>query len=346
MNPENDTSGHWDVHFVGLTELFVAIFGAPMNAVVLLAACSRRKGMTLKSRRNITECLVISMSTADLIFSIFHSPIGFVYFYLGIPLNEWTCYFFYTTTHVSTIASSLSLLWLNVNKFLQLHRPLHYFLYMTKSRALIFIAIGWLISLAWGAFFVFGPFIKYSNGCTAILRYPELYIFFATEFFVLPTVVSLFVSVDIALLVLNEKQRRFRENFLRPSRPRQSRTPEIQNEEQPQLVPGRQRSKNGRDPGNVRRISFVFATTVWSAVTVLPYRIAYIINSLPGYKPTNFGMSLSFCLFALLALNAAGNPFITLLTHKQYSNQVYDWLRCSRRAPNESSKSNERTTAN
>lgn len=332
---ENDTdrTSPWIFHFVGLTELFVAVFGTPMNAIVLLAACSRRKGMTLKSRRNITEILVISMSTADLIFSMFHAPLGFVYFYMGAKLSAWPCFFFYTTTHISTIASSLSLLWLNVNKFLQLHRPLHYFLYMTKSRAVAFIAAGWTISIGWGLFFVFGPFMKYDE-CNVSLRYPELYIFFATEFFVLPTVVSLFVSVDIAAVVLNENRRRFRELLLRPVIPRNSRTLEGQYPEPPPshhqpLVNDRRRSKNSRDTGNIRRITFVFGTTVWSAITVLPYRLAYIAHLLPGNQSTPTGVAITFCLFAMMALNAAGNPFITLLTHQQYSSRICDWLKCS-----------------
>src|SRR5262249_40530387 len=87
-------------------------------------------------------------------------------------------------------------------------------------------------------------------------------------------------------------------------------------------------TKNARDPGHVRRISFVFATTIWSAATVLPYRFAYIINNLPGYQATTLGVYISFCFYALMALNAAGNPFITMMTHKQYWKQIYDCFRC------------------
>lgn len=64
----------------------------------------------------------------------------------------------------------------------------------------------------------------------------------------------------------------------------------------------------------IRSILFVFSTTIWSALTLLPYRLSYILVTL---NFVNINQAVYALLFMLL-LNSVGNPFITMFTQRQY----------------------------
>lgn len=64
----------------------------------------------------------------------------------------------------------------------------------------------------------------------------------------------------------------------------------------------------------IRSILFVFSTTIWSALTLLPYRLCYILITLDLV-----GMNeAAYAVLLMLLLNSVGNPFITMFTQRQY----------------------------
>lgn len=317
-----------DIHWwVGLLELFVFVFGVPLNLTVFILVHTSRKRAVVSNvhKRRITEMFVVSMTSADLLFCAVSAPLMFSNFNRDIGLSAVPCLTLFAVTHASTVASSLSLLWLNLNKFLHLHMPLHHFLYITRSRALGCMLISWLASIAWGFLFILGPFITYDAQCNIFLHHKSVYVVFVTVFFVLPAVVSLVISVYVAVVVVEAKtgnsqkyasyfhNRRFYSgvtkdnnnkgsekaamiaeparvhfvndnNNVETKKPLRSRsvTPPASYKDfyrrrrafspahWPPAGGFRVLSPSARRIAHIRRISFVFTTTIWSTLTVLP----------------------------------------------------------------------------
>lgn len=250
------------VKFVGYWELGVAIIGTPANLLVLyltvifLRRGSRRPAAATSDRRHQSNLwFIFSMTLSDWFFSSIHAPMMFAQYAFGVKYGSETCLIMYIVTHASTICSSISLLWLNVDKFLYLNQPLHYQTRVTSRRALGAVICAWATSVVWALFFMLGPFTKYTPPCEFRPSHIYWYIAFAVGFFVVPTVVSLSVSIYIACVVI----RVMRENEAR----RRTGTVLCNGSG----TPG-QRSTT--TTANIKAIAFVFTTTMWSAVTYLP----------------------------------------------------------------------------
>lgn len=88
---------------------------------------------------------------------------------------------------IGPIASSLSLLLLNIDKFLYVYKPLHYHLIMTKSRIVASGFTAWSIAIAGAALLCFGPATEYAlSSCHFKPTLREVYLSFLVIFFVLP----------------------------------------------------------------------------------------------------------------------------------------------------------------
>src|SRR5690348_9780036 len=83
---------------VGYLELLAMIVGVPLNALVIyLSAILARKH---QSNNNLW--IVFSMTTADLVFTLFHCSLMFGKFAFGAAYDLAPCMFLYITTYVST----------------------------------------------------------------------------------------------------------------------------------------------------------------------------------------------------------------------------------------------------
>lgn len=266
---------------IGIWEMVICAIGTPMNALVFCLAIwmSREGGAATGGKQ---QWFVASMTAADFLFCSIHSPMFFALYSLERPFNEYSCSFFYLTTHISIVASSLSLLLLNVDKFLALHKPLHYPSLMTTRRVVGLLVAFWLLSIGWAAFLVFGPLLTSISNCGFKFKpnYRIMYYAFAVVFFALPVCISVFIAIFVTIVA-----KRSRSSSLRvkagAGRHLASRwLLEIELAASKDLEKRQQQQERRK---NVKAITFVFCTTLWSAITLLPYRFAFIMTLL-GYK--------------------------------------------------------------
>lgn len=216
----------------------------------------------------------------------------------GAPL----CLFLYITSYVSAIASSLSLLMLNVDKFLYLHKPLHYFIIVTRTKVYAGVGACWAVAISWSLFFLLGPMTQlHAPACEFSPTNLSMYISFLVLFFTVPVFLSLLISIYVAMVVV--------------------RTRKADRERREKLVRG---SSNGPTKGvwksqsHLRSILFVFSTTIFTAITTIPYRIAYAVLKTSEMDASHASITVSYYLFAIVSMNAVINPVITIVTQRQY----------------------------
>lgn len=351
--------------WVGYFELVCFILGSSLNIFVI---CMSARLCTKYRYRN--QMLVISMLSADFLMCCVHSPLLFMQYALGIHHGRFVCNLMYTVTFISTISSSLSLLSLNVDKFYHLYKPLHYDSIVTPRKLGAAVFSCWTISVCGTMVFLHGPGQKLAkNECGFDAEAIGVYVIFTCCFFILPNIVSLFISTYVVTIVIQTRgskmavsqqsansdkeirrtsapeernalrlptlsELRRASEFLSPKTPRRSTGYEASS------ISKRRNSKP--TPTTFVSILFVFCTTLWALFTTLPYRIGYIMASMRVMNTDNFGnMLLLFQLFCLVSLNPVGNPLIVIITQRAYKQQVNAMLRklmrkrdCSVRASN------------
>lgn len=321
---------HWRL-FVGIWELITFLVGAPSNALVAFISCCLIRSYTNNTGayKNHHLC-VLSMAIADLLFAVGHCPIMFVYYALGVTLDGCGCRFMYFMTHCSTVGSSLSLLWLNLDKFVCVRYPIRYYVISSGEKCEALIIAGWLASVGWSFFFIYGPIADgFDEACRVYVYEPYVYFAaFVVTFFVLPIALSLLISFYV--FVETKKARRFEYpcqiRIVDPrlqKRPRQYSMMELR-----RCKPSPPASFSSSTltttalcspSAKLRSVTFVFSTTIWSALTLLPYRTTFLVFHF--YREAWIA-GLAFALFAVMIANAAGNPFITLLTQNQYRDKA------------------------
>lgn len=289
---------------IGLWELIICAVGTPVNAVVLyIAIWLSKKGSSGNGGKQ--QWFVASMTAADLLFCSIHSPMFYALYTLGQRFDSGSCSLFYIISHISVVASSLSLLLINVDKFLALHKPLHYPSLMTTRRVWATLVCFWLVSIAWASFLVFGPFLSISNNCGPIFKpeYRILYYIFAVIFFALPVCASVFIAVFVIGIARRSRTPNLLVRSAGTGNGLASKwllelhmaSSNVETNSQKQRQVHQERRKN------VKAITFVVTTTLWSAVTLLPYRFALIGNWM-GYG----GVVWPSIFLALTTMNALG----------------------------------------
>lgn len=300
-----------------------AIIGCPAN--LFAAGCAWKFGRT-RNPALLYQWFVFSMSLADFLFLAVVSPIQFAQYTFRVQLSRVPCMVLYITSHTSTVASSLSLLALNIDKFLAIYRPLYHASRLSGRRVCVVIVLSWIISLAWALFFMFG-ITQASSGqpCLLYVKSYGYYLGFAMVFFVAPTAMATVLSVFIAIVVKRQ---------LVPTSGG-SIGEEYKMEESPNCV-----RRNSRSLVNVmhihrdslcraRRITFVFTTTIWSFCTVIPYRLVYTMTStMTKQKQGGWLFVFALILLSLMAANPLGNALITILTQRRFRQE---WKRVWRR---------------
>uniref|UniRef100_A0A1I8BNZ8 G_PROTEIN_RECEP_F1_2 domain-containing protein n=1 Tax=Meloidogyne hapla TaxID=6305 RepID=A0A1I8BNZ8_MELHA len=215
---------------------------------------------------------------------------------------------------IGLIVSSLSLVFLNLDKLIFFRFPLRYSTCFTRARA-IYLALGcWFLSTAFVLFaWSTESFHCVDEDCVTLAIFPNrLYIYlpFMICVGVIPTITSLSVAIYI-MKVVSEHRRQIKaqEHLLRT--PRDTNSPALVTESSPRPHSA-MRSK-------MRTFYFIFMTTVFTAFTLLPYRFAGLQRSLNPQR-TNECMTifLYWLMMYLVYLNSMLNPLLTVSILPQY----------------------------
>uniref|UniRef100_A0AC35F907 G-protein coupled receptors family 1 profile domain-containing protein n=1 Tax=Panagrolaimus sp. PS1159 TaxID=55785 RepID=A0AC35F907_9BILA len=229
---------------------------------------------------------------------------------------------------VALIVSSVSLVFLNVDKLFYFRFPLRYNTMFTQSRAIALVTGSWIFSVL----FVFFAWLTESfdcvdEDCLTLAIFPNklfIYIPFMVFVGVIPTVTSLIVAIYIMKVVSQHRKQMAEERALCQS-----------------LSPGR---SNSVFTTRMRTFYFIFMTTVFTAITLLPYRLAGLQRSINPGRMHDCVTILSFWIMMyMIYLNSIINPLLTVTVLPQYRIEFFNiFFRCG----NAPQKRDSATTAN
>lgn len=274
-------------NFVTSCSLFTII----LNSFVLYLAF-----VYINLNKNLEQLFVINMTVANLIFGlVYMSTVK-----LNMDIPWFLCRPYYITVWTCSFASVMFLLLLNVHKLVILFFPIHSFICISKKKILMQIFFCWSGVLMSAVWFSLEPTLEHlemkCHQCTIRLD-PKWYLFMITFFYIFPLLMSLILSVMIFGFA-QKRSRRTRKRSLR----------------------SRNETKN-----IFKRIFFVFTSTIWTALTFLPYRVTYskiefcrILEDDPSYCSDDSLILVQYCFLFLLTFSTAVNPLITIFTQKPY----------------------------
>ncbi|KRY19485.1 Beta-3 adrenergic receptor [Trichinella patagoniensis] len=212
------------------------------NTIVLYIAFQH---VDMKQRLN--QRFVVSMTVADLVY-------GLVYMSTRLYINyipRWLCGPYYMTLWTCQIASVVFLLCLNIDKYISIRYPLRYPSVVTETFVNKQVIICWSLILIYCLLsFYCGPVVYEDvllNECSILMK-PVYYTIMLLVFYVLPMLLSLMISAYIAWKATRRSKLYQQFTVTGPHLKYKRRT--------------------------LRRMFFVFISTIWTSVTFLPYRIA------------------------------------------------------------------------
>lgn len=330
----------------GIWECVVAAIGAPANLLVMSIAISliTRTSRRRRGQKSYNQYYVLSMTVADFLFTSIHAPLYGTMYAFQLDYSFPVCHFLYIATHTSTVSSSLSLLCLNIDKFVAIHKPLHHSLIMNKKTTLRLLALCWIVSASWAVLLTEGPLMSMPIPCKATLEHEVAYYTFTVVFFVLPILLSFLIAVYVALVTGRRSSMVSRDESAHSQTARAEDTNNTKELVcQRHWTRERRRTNLDKYKSHAKTLTFVFCTTVWSTITSIPVRILrdswvpmgapmtlHLLKCLYFQYRTSFvlqiyqisSIELSMFLFGLMAANALGNPFITLTTQRQYRSRL------------------------
>ncbi|KRZ66784.1 Octopamine receptor beta-2R [Trichinella papuae] len=212
------------------------------NTIVLYIAFQH---VDMKQRLN--QRFVVSMTVADLVY-------GLVYMSTRLYINcipRWLCGPYYMTLWTCQIASVVFLLCLNIDKYISIRYPLRYPSVVTDTFVNKQLILCWSLILIYCLLsFYCGPVVYEDvllNECSILMK-PVYYTIMLLVFYVLPMLLSLMISAYIAWKATRRSKLYQQFTVTGPHLKYKRRT--------------------------LRRMFFVFISTIWTSVTFLPYRIA------------------------------------------------------------------------
>ncbi|XGW35425.1 hypothetical protein V3C99_018998 [Haemonchus contortus] len=259
------------------------------------------------------QCLhvfLFSMTMGDFIQTAFCYPIETIARVLDI--RDQMPMFLNVTVHfltwVSLSGSSLSLILLNLDKLLYFKYPLRYSSYVTRRRGISLALLVWaccviFVSGAW-----YFECFKCEDNCSRIYLLRErwgMYLLFSVSVCVMPTLTSLTVALYIVKVVTSHRKKLAEEQAI------------YQTGQSRQVLVSR-----------LRTFYFVFMTTVFTAATLLPFRISSIIMSFSDHHElaSCTGTLSRWIMAYLISFNAIFNPLITVTVLPQYRCRVVNQL--------------------
>lgn len=253
---DNQTQ-HWMDHANDLFTVFCGVPSVLMNALVLYIAL-RYVDFHVK----LNQIYVVNMTVCDMLYGLVYMSTKL---FVGI-FPSWLCACYYIILWCSQIGSVFFLLFLNIDKFISLSVPLHYHMYVTERRVMWLWTLFWTVPLGYSLFTYFGPYIKIP--CPKIpcqIRLDPIYYSSAViVFYIVPLTISAMISVYI--YVLAHKKTRWVSHA---------------NSDDSQAMERKRARKM-----IMKRVFFVFSSTLWSTITILPYRLAYCIYIFACWRPS------------------------------------------------------------
>lgn len=253
--------------------------------------------------QHLEQLFVISMTVADLIFGLVYMST----FKVNLNIPWFFCRPYYITVWTCSIASVMFLLLLNIHKGVILFFPIHSFMYMSKKKVFLQVGLCWSGVLLCSIMFAVEPTMTHLEGTCypCMIRIdPKSYLFMVICFYILPLLISLILSIMIFGFAQKRSSR------------------------------SKKRSVNGQNDTRkmLKRIFFVFTSTIWTAMTLLPYRLTFskielckIIFDKDWKMCSNDSLVLlQYCLLFLLTFSTVVNPLITIFTQKAYRKGVLD----------------------
>ncbi|CAD5215022.1 unnamed protein product [Bursaphelenchus okinawaensis] len=259
--------------------------GMVMNSAVLFLAFKY-----VDTRDKPRQILVMNMTLADLLTCT-------IYMLTRPYLNrfdEMLCYPYYIVIFTSQLASCVFLLCINLDKFIFIVYPLHYYEMVTRKRVLIVMIGIWMTLFNLGA-------LAYSqlqivSPCNAVQINPYVYLTIIVIYVLVIT--SSFVISSIIYYIARNSQRRDATYSNKA----------------------------------FKRLFFVFSSTLWTFCTCLPYRVCFLISAIliPCSRTTDSEESV-FCtltavFFYMIVVGIVFNALITVVTQRVYRQHVIKLL--------------------
>ncbi|KAH7730942.1 Protein AEXR-3 [Aphelenchoides avenae] len=207
---------------------------------------------------------------------------------------------------IALIVSSISLVFLNIDKLYYFRFPLRYTTMFTQKRAVISVVICWLLSSLFVMFaWLTESFRCVDEDCITLAIFPNrlhVYVPFMVFVGVIPSLTSLIVAIYIMRIVAAHRRNMAEERRL--------------------LCPTGGVHRSGSTSGfaaRLRTFYFVFMTTVFTAVTLLPYRLFGLQRALnPGGVHDCATVLFLWILMYLVYLHSIINPLLTVTILPQY----------------------------
>eukprot|EP00081_Caenorhabditis_elegans_P027907 NP_741821.1 AEX-2 related neuropeptide Receptor [Caenorhabditis elegans] len=291
-----------------------------INFIVI--ACSAK---LYKKKGDTLHLFILNMTIGDTILTLFCHPYELVTRrYSGAHVHFITVFLNFANW-VGLAVSGLSLTLLNIDKLIFFCWPFKYDIWMSYFRAKLFCYLSWIISIGFATYYWMYSYMYFVNATVDIQFSPVNKIFyevFTVVFCVIPIVSSLLVSC-----YLYDLTKRKRKTVIKTSS-----ASKIENK--------------------ATSFAFIFATTLWTSCSLLPYRIANLARihiiawpNLDCESRQNLSW-LTWSMLYLLILNPIINPLITAFAYAPYRQMIYSRVRKSSRKNYQDQNSYETNKSN
>ncbi|CAI5455100.1 unnamed protein product [Caenorhabditis angaria] len=263
-----------------------------------------RKAIKYIKRGSGDECLhvfLLSMTLGDILLTSFCYPIEQMREQQLINPPTWVNICQHFLTWLGLLVSSASLILLNADKLLFFKFPLRYTNIVTSTKAMMIVVFVWVgcflfVCLCWWL-----ECFECNQSCRTLLIFKDkvsMYIVFTTSACILPSLTSLFVAIYIMNVVTSHRTKLSDENS----------------------------NSSHALASRLRTFYFIFMATIFTAVTLLPYRLYNIKRQLFTDEDDSYScldLYYPWILLYLVSLNAILNPLITVTVLPQYR---FRWL--------------------
>ncbi|CAJ0557719.1 unnamed protein product, partial [Mesorhabditis spiculigera] len=270
-----------------------------------------RSALSHLRRRASDECLhlfLLSMTAGDLILTAFCYPLEIIQHFIGYA-PTWVNMMMHFLTWASLSTSSISLILLNLDKLLYFKYPLSYSAVVSKSKGIGIVVATWVACFSFVlAAWLTGSFNCGPDNCLTLKLFhgnTGMYIGFTIGVCILPTLTSLGVALYILKIVSMHKKQLSEEQTLC--------------------------GNNNGGPhthqtfaSRLRTFYFIFMTTIFTACTLLPYRVINMKRLISPATGQSQCVTLLFLwiMWYLVQLNAVVNPVLTVTVLPQYRARI------------------------
>ncbi|KAI3418873.1 hypothetical protein GPALN_007973 [Globodera pallida] len=308
------------IAFTGDMDSIMLVFTVLSSILQLYVIYAAAKHIQRKTSDKCLHVFLLSMTVADFLLTALCYPVELAP-RAGIirKFPRFVSAAMHMLCWIALIVSSISLVFLNLDKLFFFRFPLRYTNLFTRARAIYLVSACWVLSTAFVLFaWATESFHCVDEDCITLAIFPNrlhIYLPFMICVGVIPTVTSLVVAIYIMKVVAEHRsQIKAQEHLLRT--PRDS-------------SPSTARSNSAQVSAKMRTFYFIFMTTVFTALTLLPYRFAGLQRSL---NPQRMNECLTIFLYWLMMymiyLNSMVNPLLTVTVLPQYRINFLNALFC------------------